>query len=98
MLEALEKIRGFSSGGRAPFLADEKTQTAVAYELLRLVEAASHVSQTCRRDHAEFPWSRLIDLRNEIVHEYFRIGADSLWEFVEHELDGIERRLRHLSA
>jgi uncharacterized protein with HEPN domain len=98
MLEALEKVRGFSSGGRATFLSDEKTQTAVAYELLKLGEAASHVSKSCRGDHTEFPWSRLIELRNEIVHEYFRIDPDSMWEFVEKELDVIERRLRRLSV
>jgi uncharacterized protein with HEPN domain len=98
MLEAMEKIRGFSAGGRGAFLSDEKTQTAVAYELLKLGEAAGHVSKSLRRDYSEFPWSRLIDLRNEIVHEYFRIDVDSLWEFVEHELDGIERGLRRLSV
>jgi uncharacterized protein with HEPN domain len=97
MLEAMEKIRGFTAGGRGTFLSDEKTQTAVGYELLKLGEAASHVSKSFRRGHAEFPWSRLIELRNEIVHEYYHLDADSLWEFVEHELDGIERVLRRLS-
>jgi uncharacterized protein with HEPN domain len=98
MLEALEKIRGFSSGGRASFLSDPKTQEAVAYELLKLGEAANRVTKPFRRGHARFPWARLVDLRNEIVHEYFRIDPDSIWEFVENELDGVERELRGLTA
>ncbi len=98
MFEALEKVRGFSAGGRATFLSDEKTQTAVAYELLKLGEAASHVSKSYRREHTEFPWSRLIGLRNEIVRESFRLDPDGLWEFVESELDSVERGLRQLSV
>jgi uncharacterized protein with HEPN domain len=98
MLEALEKIRGFSTGGRASFLSDPKTQEAVAYELLKLGEAANRVSKSFRYAHAGFPWARLIDLRNEIVHEYFRFDSDALWEFVEQELDGVEREVRGLTA
>lgn len=98
MLEALETIRTFSVGGRATFLSDTKTQEAVAYELLKLGEAANRVSKSFRRAHAGFPWARLIELRNEIVHQYFRVDSDSLWEFVETELDGVERLLRDLSA
>jgi uncharacterized protein with HEPN domain len=98
MLEALERIRGFYSGGRAGFLADQKTQEAVAYELLKLGEAAGRLSRPLRKTHSEVPWSRLIGLRNEIVHEYFRIDPDALWEFVEKELDPLERALRPLTA
>jgi uncharacterized protein with HEPN domain len=97
-LEALEKIRGFSPGGRASFLSDPKTQEAVAHELLKLGEAANRVSKSFRHAHAGFPWTRLTDLRNEIVHGYFRVDSDALWEFVEKELDGVERELRGLTA
>jgi uncharacterized protein with HEPN domain len=98
MLQALEKIRGFSSGSRGSFLSDPKTQEAVAYELLKLGEAATRVSKSFRAAHPEFPWDTLINLRNQIVHEYFRVDPDNLWEFVERELDRLERQLRVLSA
>lgn len=98
MLEALERIRAFSIGGRAAFLSDAKTQEAVAYELLKLGEAANRLSKPFRRGNPEVPWAHLIDLRNEIVHEYFRVDPDSLWEFVEGELDGVERKLRNATA
>ena len=98
MLEALERIRGFTTAGRGAFLTDQRTQEAVAYELLKLGEAANRVSKVFRRSHPDFAWSRLVDLRNEIVHEYFRFDPDSLWEFVEKELDEVERKLRPLVA
>lgn len=96
MREALERIRGFVTAGRAAFFADTKTNEAVAYEVLKLGEAASRVSNSFRREHVEIPWTRLAGLRNEIVHEYFRVDLDDLWEFVQTELKALERALRDL--
>ena len=96
IFEALERIRSFTSGGRVQFFSDARTHEAVAYELLKLGEAAGRVSQPYRRNHTKVPWSRLIQLRHEVVHEYFRLDLDTLWEFIETELDPLERALRAL--
>ena len=96
MREALERIRGFVTAGRASFFADAKTNEAVAYEVLKLGEAASRVSASFRRSHPEVPWSRLAGLRNEIVHEYFRVDLDDLWEFVQTEMVTLDRALRKI--
>ncbi|MGI0133041.1 MAG: HepT-like ribonuclease domain-containing protein [Thermoplasmata archaeon] len=96
ILEALERIRGFVSGGRSAFFGDSKTQAAVAYEVLKMGEAANGTSAGFQKAHAAVPWRRLIALRNEIVHESFRVDLDALWEFIESELPGVERALRTL--
>lgn len=96
MLEAVERIRGFVAPGRGTFFGDTKTQVAVAYEILKLGEAASRLSPSFRKSHPGVPWRRLVSLRNEIVHEYFRVDLDGVWEFVETELASLERGLRHL--
>jgi len=96
MLEAIERIRAFVSGGRATFFADPKTREAVTLQVLKLGEAANGISPAFRRSHDRVPWRRLVDLRDEIVHVYFRIDLDDLWEFVIKDVDGLERDLRHL--
>lgn len=96
MLESIENIRGFISGGRATFFTDEKTHEAVAYEVLKLGEAANRISPSFRRNHSAVPWKRIVALRNAVVHEYFRVDLDALWEFASKELDALERDLRRL--
>jgi uncharacterized protein with HEPN domain len=96
MREAIERIRSFVSRGRSSFFEDLRTNEAVAYEVLKLGEAASRVGSRFRRAHPEVPWSRLAALRNEIIHEYFRVDLDDLWEFVESEMGDVERVLRDL--
>ncbi len=96
MREALERIRGFVTAGRAAFFVDTKTNEAVAYEVLKLGEAASRVSIAFRKRHDEVPWTRLSGSRNEMVHECSRVDLDDLWEFVPIELEALDRALRAL--
>ncbi|MFI5417948.1 MAG: DUF86 domain-containing protein [Candidatus Lutacidiplasmatales archaeon] len=97
LLEAIERIRSFASGGRTGFFGDPKTSEAITFELLKIGEAATGLSVAFRESNTKVPWRRLVDLRNEIVHEYFRVELDDLWEFVVHELEGLERELRRLT-
>jgi uncharacterized protein with HEPN domain len=96
MLESIERVRAFTSAGRAAFFTDSKTSEAVTLQLLKLGEAASGLTAAFRGAHERVPWGRLVALRNQIVHEYFRVDLDDLWEFVVRDLDELERELRRL--
>jgi uncharacterized protein with HEPN domain len=94
ILQAMERIRGFTATGREVFYGDLKSQEAVAFEVLKIGEAASRVTPSFRRMHLAVPWKRLVDLRNALVHEYFRLEVGDLWAFVTEEMDELEKALR----
>ncbi|MCI4326515.1 MAG: DUF86 domain-containing protein [Thermoplasmata archaeon] len=96
MLRAIEQIRTYTSGGESEFFRDQKTADAVAYELLKLGEAAGQISIGLRSAHPDVPWSLLVRRRNQMVHEYFRISGATLWAFVIDDLDRLERSLRRV--
>lgn len=98
MLEAIERIRRFTLEGEAAFYSDRNAQDAVASELLILGEAASRVGEPLRRAKPRVPWKRLVGLRNELAHEYFRISPADEWAFVAKELEPLERALRSSRA
>ena len=49
-------------------------------------EAASRVSAETRQLHPEVPWSKIIGMRNHIVHGYFDIKLDVVWRVIHIEL------------
>ena len=49
-------------------------------------EAARKVSPEFKEDHPEFPWSMIIGMRNRLIHEYFRIIPEKVWEVVEQDI------------
>ena len=94
MLEAIARIRRFTLSGRAAFYEDRKSQDAVAFEILIIGEAARQASSGFRSANPRVPWKALTELRNRLVHEYFRLDPEDVWTFVSRELEGLERALR----
>jgi uncharacterized protein with HEPN domain len=98
MLQALERIRTYASGGVRAILEDPMAADALAYEVLKLGEAAAQVSAGLRSAHPEVPWDELIRQRNQMVHENFRTDPVTLWKFASADLDRVERSLRKVRS
>jgi uncharacterized protein with HEPN domain len=98
MLEMVEDIRRQMRIGWEAFSRDPNVQKVVAYDLMILGEAASKLSRDLQRTHPGIPWTSLVDLRNDLIHESGRLDLRSTWQFVSRRLPGIERRLRRVRA
>lgn len=71
---------------QADFESDSIIQKAVLHDILIIGEAASHVSQGLRDKHPEVPWRRLSGVRNVIVHAYFSVNLDIIWQSATEDL------------
>jgi uncharacterized protein with HEPN domain len=60
-------------------------------------EAANKVSQAARRAHPQIPWQDVIGMRHHLIHVYFDIDLDILWDTVTKDLPpliaGLEKTL-----
>jgi len=87
MLLAARDARDFASGlSRQQFAADKRTHSAVCLKLEILGEAARGVTPAFKAACPQIPWESLMGLRNRIVHEYFRLDLNILWQIVQTEL------------
>jgi uncharacterized protein with HEPN domain len=96
MLDTVRRIRGMVRGrARADFEADDVRQLAILHLIQVLGEAASRLSAVFREAHPEIPWSRMIGMRNRLVHGYDEVDPDVVWRVavddVEPLLAALER-------
>jgi len=49
-------------------------------------EAAARITDDGQQEHPEIPWAQIIGMRNILVHAYFDIDYDQLWETVQRDL------------
>jgi uncharacterized protein with HEPN domain len=56
-------------------------------------EAARQLSEELRGGHAEIPWSRIIAMRNILVHDYFSVDLHEVWAVVERDLLDLKRKM-----
>lgn len=90
ILNAARKAVSFVRGiERTTFEQDERTQSAVLYQLTILGEAAKRVSEPYRQQHPEVPWRRMSGTRGRVVHEYDRVSLDRVWEVLQEDLPAL---------
>lgn len=49
-----------------------------------------------RKQAPEVPWQKMIGMRHILVHDYFRIDTEIVWQVVEKELQPLKRSLQDL--
>lgn len=71
--EAIEQINKYTVRGQTSFENDELVQTWVLRHLQIIGEASRQLSEDFRKRHSDIPWSKMIGMRNILVHRYFGI-------------------------
>lgn len=61
--------------------------------LVRLIEimgeAANNVSKPCQDKYCKIPWRQIIGMRNRIIHAYFDIDLDIVWQVITQDLGSL---------
>ena len=97
ILGALQRIRRYTAGmDRQTFVDDDLVTDAVIRNLEIVGEAAKHVPDRVARRHPEVPWEDLRIFRNFLVHDYFGVDRDVVWETVTRDLPDLEPRIRRV--
>ena len=97
MLSAMARIERYVAGiEHDAFMSDEKTSDAVVRNLEVLGEAAARLPENVRVSAPEVPWRRIVGLRNRIVHEYFGVDLEIVWEIVGNDLRALRPQLLEL--
>ncbi len=99
MVEAAQSAIGFVSGRKRADLDQDRMLLFAVTRAIEIVgEAASKISDETRSEHRGIPWKAIIGMRNRLVHAYFDINADVLWQTVTVEIPQVLPALLALCA
>jgi uncharacterized protein with HEPN domain len=68
------------------FRASRVHQDAAVRQLEIIGEAARHVSETTRRQHAAIDWANMIGMRHRLAHDYRNVDLEVVWAVATHEI------------
>lgn len=95
--QAALEVMGFVQGMDKPaFLEDRRTQHAVIWCLVVIGEAATKIMDTnaeFTKKHPEAPWQKMRGMRNHVVHGYFDLNLDMVWNTVTESLPALLEQL-----
>ena len=97
MIEAGETALRFLGNLTAEDLKeDQKALFAVIRAVEIMGEASARVSEETRNDHTQIPWRDITAMRNRLIHGYFDVDADIVWNTVSNEIPIVIPELKAL--
>ncbi len=87
MLDSASKIKAYTKNlDYESFVSDEKTVDAVIRNFEIIGEAANRIDPDYRNLNPDIEWKRIRGFRNRIVHNYFGIDYEIVWDIIENYL------------
>ncbi len=95
IIEAAEKAREFTKGRTRSDLDRDAMLSLALVRLLEIIgEAAWGISEKLRSKYPEIAWREMTAMRNRLIHGYFDVNQDTVWETVITELPPLVTQLQ----
>lgn len=66
------------------------TQLAAIRAIEVIGEAANNLSKSLREKNRDVPWREIIDIRNMLIHGYFEIEKEEIWDTCENDVPDLK--------
>lgn len=94
IFDAIEKINKYVAAYTFDrFAKNDLVIDAVVRELEIIGEAASHVFDELKQSHPEIPWRDVVSMRNKLIHEYFNVSVEVVWQVATVDLIVLQRAI-----
>ncbi len=95
--EAIDRIEQYTSGiSFEAFSKDQKTIDAVVRNLEIIGEVANRLPDDLKDSHSDIEWYKVVGLRNRIVHAYFGIDIEIIWQILRKDLPALRQSLSRI--
>jgi uncharacterized protein with HEPN domain len=97
ILEAIRRIRHYTKGySKERLRADPRTADAVIRNLEIVGEAVKRLPPALRDRRPEVEWAKIGGLWDILIHAYFGVDLDIIWDVVESKLSALEKNVSAL--
>jgi uncharacterized protein with HEPN domain len=94
MFQCCLKIKKYADGSDFDsFINDDKTIDAIVRNIEVIGEASTQISPDFKLNYPFVEWNELKGIRNRIVHEYFGIDYEVIWNIIDEEIDVLIKNL-----
>ena len=78
---------------RESVVASRTLQDAIIRNLQVLCESVRRLDDTYKSKHSEIDWRSIAGMRNVLVHDYFEVDFDVVWQIIQNDLPPLEKAM-----
>jgi len=92
--EAITRIESYTSQMTyRTFLKDKKTQDATIRNIQIIGEAVKGITLSLKKKYKGIEWKSIAGMRDKIIHFYFGVNFDIVWDVVKNKLPGLKKKI-----
>lgn len=97
IIEAIEYIEEFTKRvNKKRFFEDYEKQSAVIRQFEIIGEAANNLSDSFVEKYSKIRWHEVISMRNIMIHDYFEINVDVVWDTIKKDLPKLKEKIEKI--
>ena len=94
IIDAVNDIESFTKGlTKSKFLKNKLRQSAVIRQLEIIGEASKNLPENFREKYSEVEWKKIAGTRDKIIHHYFGIDLNTVWDILKNDLSDLKRKI-----
>ena len=94
IIDAVNDIESFTKGlTKSKFLKNKLRQSAVIRQLEIIGEASKNLPENFREKYSEVEWKKIAGTRDKIIHHYFGIDLNTVWDIIKKDLPDLKRKI-----
>lgn len=83
---------------KSQFLADETRKRAFVRSIEIIGEASKQIPDGYRSDNTQVEWRMMAGMRDRLIHGYFGIDYDIVWDVVVNKIPDLQKKVKELLA
>lgn len=97
ILECIGNIEEYSKGlSYTGFKKDQMRVDAVIRNLEIIGEAVKKLPEEFRKDYPDVEWSKIAGLRDILIHEYFGVNMEIIWDVVSNKIPELKKSVKKM--
>jgi uncharacterized protein with HEPN domain len=97
IIDAIQRIEKYTKNlNQDQFTANYLVQDGVIRQIEIIGEPAKRVSNQLRNNTSHIPWKDIVGMRNKLIHDYFGVDVDAVWDTVVRDIPGLKQDIQEL--
>lgn len=97
IIEGIEDIQEFiKDKNYEMFINDKIVINAVIRKIEVIGEAAKNINNKIKENNPDIPWKKLAQMRDKVIHGYFGVDNNVIWETIINDMPPILKPLKVL--
>ena len=97
ILEAMEAIERFVEGMDFETFEDDDMRVSAVIQKFEIIgEASKNVPESIKQKCTSIPWSDMAGMRDRLIHFYFGIKYDLVWNTIKQDIPEVKPLIREI--